>query len=118
MSINKLPSVEHCWSTDNTIGNQGLRDVMTKSRFKELLHNIYFSDNDTADSNDKGNKFRRLVDHFNEAFQNAVANSPNQSIDEHMIKFKGRSSMKQYIKSKPVKWGFKFCLICISWMSI
>ena len=30
MSINKLPSIEQCWSTDNYIGNQGLRDVMTK----------------------------------------------------------------------------------------
>ena len=52
MSINKLPLIEHYWSTDKCIGNQGLRDVMTKSRFKEILRNIHFSDNDTADSND------------------------------------------------------------------
>ena len=51
MSINKLPLIEHYWSTDKCIGNQGLRDVMTKSRFKEILRNIHFSDNDTADSN-------------------------------------------------------------------
>ena len=51
MSINKLPLIEHYWSTDICIGNQGLRDVMTKSRFKEILRNIHFSDNDTADSN-------------------------------------------------------------------
>ena len=25
-----------------------------------------------------------------------------------MVKFKRRSGMKQYIKSKPIKWGFKF----------
>ena len=31
-----------------------------------------------------------------------------------MIKFKGRSSMKQYIKSKPIKWGFKFWFRCDS----
>ena len=53
MSINKLPSVEHYWSTDNCIGNQGLRNVMTKPRFKEILCNIHFSDNDAADSSDK-----------------------------------------------------------------
>ena len=44
-----------------------------------------------------------LIDRFNEAFQNIMANSPNQSIDDHMIKFRERSSMKQYIKSKPIK---------------
>ena len=114
MSINKLPSIEHYWSTKKYIGNQGLRDVMTKSRFKEILHLIHFSDNNTADSNNKGNKVRPLIDHFNEAFQSAMANSPNQSIDEHMIKFKGRSTMKQYIKSKPVKWKFKFWFHCDS----
>ena len=104
MTINKLPSIEHYWSTDN----QGLMDVMTKSRFKlEILHKVNFSDNDTADSNDKGNKVRPLIDHLNEVFQNAMANSPSQSIDELMIKFKGRPSMKQYLKSKPNKWGFK-----------
>ena len=29
------------------------------------------------------------------------------SIDEAMIPFKGRSSMKQYIPNKPIKRGFK-----------
>ena len=114
MSFNKLPLIEHCWSTDNYIGNQGLGDVMTKSRFKEILHNIHFSDNDTADSNNNGNIVRPLIGHFNEAFQNAMANSPNQSIDGLMIKFKGRSSMKQCLKSKPIKWGLKFWFRCDS----
>ena len=125
MSINKFPSIEHYWSTGKYIGNQGLRDVMTKSRFKEILHKIHFSDNDTADSNSKGNKVRPLIDHFNEAFQSAMANSLNQSIDKHMIEFKGRSSMKQYIKSKPIKWdlnsGFVVTAkpgICMSWICI
>ena len=76
---------------------------MIKSRFKEVLRKTHFSDNDTADSNDKGNKVRPLKDRFNEAFQITVANSPNQNIDDHMIKFRERSSMKQYIKSKPIK---------------
>ena len=31
-----------------------------------------------------------------------------------MVKFKGRSGMKQYIKSKPVKWCFKFWFRCSS----
>ena len=108
MSINKLPTMEQYWSTDRFIGNQALRDVMTKSRFKEILQNIHFSNNDTVDKVDKGNKVRPLINHFNEAFQSAMSNSSMQSIDEHMIKFKGRSQMKQYIKSKPIKWGFKF----------
>ena len=68
MSINKLFLIEHYWSTDRYVGNQGLRDLMIKSRFKEIFCNIRFSDNDTAGSSDKVNKVRPMVDHFNEAF--------------------------------------------------
>ena len=87
---------------------------MTKSRFKEILRNIDFFDNDTAGSNDEDNKVRSLIDHFNETFQNALANSSNQTFDEHMIKFKGRLSINKYIKSKSIKWGFKFWFPCDS----
>ena len=51
---------------------------------------------------------RFLLDHFNKAFTSAMSNSDKQSIDEHMVKFKGRSAMKQYMKQKPIQWGFKF----------
>ena len=44
MSMNNLPSIEHYCSTDNYMAKQGLRDDMTKSRFKEILCNIHFSD--------------------------------------------------------------------------
>ena len=31
-----------------------------------------------------------------------------------MVKFKGKSGMKQYIKLKPIKWGFKLWFCCSS----
>ena len=31
-----------------------------------------------------------------------------------MVKFKGRSSMKKYLKSKPIKWNFNFRYCCTS----
>ena len=43
-----------------------------------------------------------------------LSNKSEQSINQHMVKFKGRSGMKQYIKSKPIKWGFKFWFRCSS----
>ena len=36
----------------------------------------------------------------------------HQSIDEHMCKFKGKSLMRQYMKNKPIKGGFKFWFCC------
>ena len=40
-------------------------------------------------------------------FQNAVSSDKLQNVNECMLKFKGSSSMKQYIKKKPIKWCFK-----------
>ena len=43
--------------------------------------------------------------HLNKVFAESLSNSTFQSIDEHIYKFKGRSSIKQYIKNKLNKWA-------------
>ncbi|GFS85859.1 hypothetical protein NPIL_346571 [Nephila pilipes] len=45
--------------------------------------------------------------HFSKRYR--VIFNPNemQAIDESMIPFKGRSSLKQYIPNKPIKRGYK-----------
>ena len=83
---------------------------MARSRFEDILLYLHFSDNTKDDKNYKSYK----VNHFNQSFTNSVSNDDSQSIDEHMVKLKGRSSMKQLVKDKPIKWGFKFWLCCAS----
>ena len=51
---------------------------------------------------------RAVIDHLNSEISEVLSNDSDQGIDEHMVKFNGRSGMKQYIKSKLIKWGFKF----------
>ena len=114
MSINQLPTIQSYWECGQFIGNKGIRNVLTRARFKDILQNIHFADNSKNDKSDKGYRIRPVIDHFNKAFASAVSNDACQSIDEHMVKFKGRSSMKQYIKKKPIKWGFKFWYRCAS----
>ena len=114
MSINKMPSLDDYWSTNPFLGNKGINEVMTRNRFKEILRNLHFANNLEAEKDnegnplDKGYKIRPIIKHFNSAFLAAREDEPKQSVDEHMCKFRGQSSMKQYIKNKPIKWGFKF----------
>lgn len=42
-----------------------------------------------------------------ETFKSCWNSSKYQSVDESMIKFKGRSSLKQYMPAKPIKRGYK-----------
>ena len=87
---------------------------MSRSRFEGILQNLPFSDNTNDDKSDKGYKVRSLIKHFNQSFSEYVSDDCTQSIDEHMVKFTGRSSMKQYVKNKLIKWGLKFWFRCAS----
>lgn len=50
---------------------------------------------------------RPLIDRLNNLCQINAITTNSQSIDECMIKFKGRSTLKQYMPMKPVKRGYK-----------
>jgi len=56
---------------------------------------------------DKLFKLRPVLDLLNQLFKLAFSLPQYLSIDEMMIAFKGRNSMKQYIQNKPIKRGFK-----------
>ena len=87
---------------------------MARIRFQSILQNLHFFNNGNDDKTDKSYKIRPVIEHLNKVFAESLSNSPFQSVDEHMCKFKGRSSMKQYIKNKPIKWGFKYWYKCYS----
>jgi hypothetical protein len=68
---------------------------------------------DETNNGDKLQKVRELWDEFISRCKRYYWPSQQVSIDEAIKKFKGRCSFKQYIKSKPVRWGLKiFCVCC------
>ena len=108
MAINKLPTIAEYWRVDNLIGNDGIQNTMIRNHFCEILQDLHFADNRLSQA------FKIMIDHLNSKVSDVLSNDSEQSIDEHMVKFKGRSRMKQYIKSKPIKCGFKFWFHCSS----
>jgi Transposase IS4 len=55
---------------------------------------------------------RPAIEHLNAAFQKDRTPAECQSVDEKMVKFKGYNIMRQYVKGKPVEWGFKLWMRC------
>ena len=96
------------WRGDNLIGNDGIQNTMIRNHFCEILQDLHFADNRLSQA------FKIMIDHLNSKVSDVLSNDSEQSNDEHMVKLKGRSRMKQYIKSKPIKLGFKFWLCCLS----
>ena len=86
-------------------------NVMTRERFKKILGNLHFSNNEDVvprdhPAHDRAFKMRWLIDYFNELFLSLLEPEVEQSVGKHMIKYKGRSITREHIKSIPVKWGF------------
>ena len=106
------------WSVDEGFGNSLIQKAMTRARFLEVLQNIHFTDNHKelppkeSEEYDRAWKLRPLFDHLGKHFQDMLQPEAHQSIDEHMCTFKGNSIMRQYMKNKPIKWGFKFWFRC------
>ena len=70
--------------------------------FRTYCKIFIFSNKVTADHADKSCKVSSFIDLFSNAFLDDFSDAVDQSIDEHMIKYKGRSSMRLYLLLKPI----------------
>ena len=87
---------------------------MFSNCFSKIIQNLYFAYNTYHDKTERGFKVRPVIDHLNKKFAEVLPNDKEQCINEYIVRFKGRSGMKQYIESKPIKWDFKFWFRCSS----
>ena len=51
---------------------------MTRNPFMNILQDLHFNDNETADKSDKAYKMPNVINHLNEAFQNVISNAKRQ----------------------------------------
>ncbi|CAG2252725.1 unnamed protein product [Mytilus edulis] len=119
MGINQLPDYSFYWSNNKYLGNQGFKEVMSVKRYEKLNQYIHCNDIETdvpvdQPGHDKLHKIRPLIDSSLQNFAARYNPNKNQAIDEAMVAYKGRSVAKQYIPSKPTKWGFKVWMRCDS----
>ena len=112
MGINSLPALKDYWKCDPAFHYAPIADRSTRNRFLEISRYLYFVCNDTlpqrdSPSYDRLGKVRPLIDHFSHKFKSVYLPHKEVAIDEAMIKFTGRSSLKQYMPMKPIKRGIK-----------
>ncbi|XP_030009855.1 piggyBac transposable element-derived protein 2-like [Sphaeramia orbicularis] len=108
MSILRLPRSRMYWS--NMCRVQQVADVMTRERWNELKNFLHFSDNSAPNNSDRLFKIRSLIDFLLPKFQ-ALPQDQMLSVDEQIVPFKGRTSLKQCISKKLYKWGYKIFVL-------
>ena len=112
MGIVKLPSISDYWKRDETFNYAPISSRITRDRFLVIQRYLHFADNSIlvppgADGYDRLEKIRPVIRMINEHLLALYNPIKEVSIDEAMIPFKGRSSMKQFMSKKHVKRGFK-----------
>lgn len=110
----KLPSERNYWGLDEDLGVPIVARAMPRNRFQEIKRYVHLADNNQLDKSDKMAKVRPLIALLNQKFQQWGIFSEQLSIDESMVKFFGRHSSKQFIKGKPIRFGYKNWMLCSS----
>eukprot|EP00105_Crassostrea_gigas_P036090 XP_019920238.1 PREDICTED: uncharacterized protein LOC105321794 [Crassostrea gigas] len=100
-----------------TVGNQGFKDIMSRSRFRRLTEYLHLKDNTTqspvgSPEYDWLHKIRPLIEMTQRNFQRYMKPGQCQSIDEGMIRYKGHYFAKQYTSCKPIKRVMKVWMRC------
>lgn len=83
------------------------RATMSFKRFAQLKMAFRFDDSRRRDRRDKLAAVRHIVAAFNLAIRNNYTPGPFLCVDEMLIEFHGRVSFRQYIPTKPGKFGIK-----------
>jgi hypothetical protein len=106
MGITRYPELSLHWKRDGLYNSEFIRSVMSRDAFDHIKKALHISDPHCEDSS----PYSKL-EPFYSMLQNQCRKIylPDQflSLDESMIKYKGRHKNKQYMPRKPTKWGFK-----------
>lgn len=112
MSYNRVPSFTDYWSSNSSLGNEAIKNAISRNRCLLLFSKMYFNEPEKNANAPKTYYMDEVVNCLKKTFLQAREESPFQSIDESMAKFKGRSSLKQYLPLKPIKRGIKIWERC------
>lgn len=102
-------NLDDLWSSDG-MGVELFRLVMSERRFRFLIRCLRFDDRETRLERKSVDKLAAVREIFSIFVRNCQTNyslGTNVTIDEKLEAFRGRCQFRQYIPSKPNKYGIK-----------
>ena len=102
--------VDELWSTKE--GFPVCRATMTRERFLQIKCVLRFDDPLRRNREDVLAPVRDMFENFNANLRRQYVPSPYLTIDEQLLEFHGRIRFKQYINTKPGKFGIEILWLC------
>ena len=114
--VNK-PQQRMYWSKRPVLYSSIFGQCMSRIRFEQIQTFLHLNDNTlqqdrNAPNVDKLHKIRPLITHMERKFASLYYPGKNLAVDESMMPWKGRLQFKQYIPSKPYRYGIKIYFLC------
>ena len=112
MGIVQLPSIRDYWSNSDTFHYKPIASRISRTRFLQIHRFLHFVNNDDIPTYGQPNyskiqKVKPILAYLSDKCNMNFIPGRDVAIDEAMVKYKGRSSLKQYMPKKPIKRGFK-----------
>ncbi|GFX89858.1 piggyBac transposable element-derived protein 4 [Trichonephila clavipes] len=112
----KKPEQEYYWSKRQTLSSPIFAKVIGRNRFLLLMKFLHFTNNEEFAKDrhpwPKLNKIYEIMEHLQRKFRKVYIPGKNLSLDESLMKFKGRLKWKMYIATKRARFGLKFFVLC------
>ncbi|KAK1898005.1 PiggyBac transposable element-derived protein 3 [Dissostichus eleginoides] len=100
-----VPRRHMYWSLDSDVHNESISDAMRRNRFDEIMASMHVVDN-TKITDDPFFKVRPIFSELNQSYK-VMPFQEWLSVDESMIRYYGRHGCKQFIRGKPIRFGYK-----------
>ena len=95
------------WETATDTHHALVANAMRRDKFEAIFANFHLADNNCLDDTDKFAKVRSLIKLLNKKFQQYAPNEEFYSFDKSMCEYCGRHGCKQFLRGKPIRFGFK-----------
>jgi len=103
-------TISEMWTTDETIRRAVFTAPMARNRFAHILQVIRFDDKSKRvqrKANDKLAAIREVWDQFVGKCKKLFEPFEDMTVNEQLVASRGKCPMRQYMKSKPAKYGIK-----------
>lgn len=109
-----LPSERDYWSEEEDLGISLVKNAMSRNAYLKIKSVIHFQDNSKVEENkkDKSFKIKPLLEKVNNNFRKWGIFHQNLSIDEMIVRYYGHNTLKQFIRAKPIRFGYKLWAMC------
>ena len=105
MGITRKPKIADHWKQKFELFRSQVNTIMSRDHFQLIWRYLHLYEHELPQLGqpDKLLKLRWLIEYLYKTFSQMYTAYGSVTIDENMVKFKGRLTFRQYLPSKPIK---------------